>query len=303
MRAGELVAGVEGWAENASSISIEFILPKDLLNLPVEQWLGPADEIAMPIGIDYPVSLRSLERSWDKEKHRRWRRRSGYFQALLRAAAVRAPARAGDRRDRQGRPVVAPRHARDHRGRRVPGPRAGPRRAPDAEGRCAHGGSGWQRRDHRGARDVSRVPVHRLHQQPGTRVPPAFLRRTLQLEMQPPNEERLASMIAAHFRDASSSSADLFRKFLRRGESEGGLAIDQLLNTVQLATTSTGLTSDRASWERLRDALWHRLSTTGFERAHGTAGSVSSTAQPKAWTWRWPVRPPPHHTLRTVCYR
>jgi MoxR-like ATPase len=95
--------------------------------------------------------------------------------------------------------------------------------------------------------------------------PPAFLRRTLQLEMQPPNEEQLASMVAAHFRNASDSSTELIKKFLRRSESEGGLAIDQLLNTVQLAATSSGLTSDRAAWERLRDALWHRLSTTGFE--------------------------------------
>ncbi|MCX2952757.1 AAA family ATPase [Lentzea sp. NEAU-D7] len=94
--------------------------------------------------------------------------------------------------------------------------------------------------------------------------PPAFLRRTLQLEMQPPNEEQLASMVAAHFRDASGGSAELIRKFLRRSESEGGLAIDQLLNTIQLASSS-GLTSDRVAWERLRDALWHRLSTTGFE--------------------------------------
>jgi MoxR-like ATPase len=94
--------------------------------------------------------------------------------------------------------------------------------------------------------------------------PPAFLRRTLQLEMQPPNEEQLASMVAAHFRDASGGSAELIRKFLRRSESEGGLAIDQLLNTIQLASSS-GLTADRVAWERLRDALWHRLSTTGFE--------------------------------------
>ncbi|WP_053732578.1 MoxR family ATPase [Nocardia sp. NRRL S-836] len=94
--------------------------------------------------------------------------------------------------------------------------------------------------------------------------PPAFLRRTLQLEMQPPNEEQLASMIAAHFRDVSGNSADLIQKFLRRSESEGGLAIDQLLNTVQLATSGK-LDTDRASWRRLRDALWHRLSTTGFE--------------------------------------
>lgn len=85
VRAGELVAGAEGWAENASSISIEFILPKDLLNLPVDQWLAPSDEVAMPIGIDYPVWLRSLERSRDKEKHRRWRRRYAQLQAYLQA--------------------------------------------------------------------------------------------------------------------------------------------------------------------------------------------------------------------------
>jgi MoxR-like ATPase len=94
--------------------------------------------------------------------------------------------------------------------------------------------------------------------------PPAFLRRTLQLEMQPPNEEQLASMVAAHFRDTSGKSTELIQKFLRRSESEGGLAIDQLLNTVQLAT-SGDLTANRVSWERLRDALWHRLSATGFE--------------------------------------
>ncbi|MGZ3147121.1 VMAP-C domain-containing protein [Lentzea chajnantorensis] len=85
VRAGELVAGAEGWAENASSISIEFILPKELLNLPVDQWLVPSDEITMPIGIDYPVTLRSLERSRDKEKRRRWRRRYAQLQAHLQA--------------------------------------------------------------------------------------------------------------------------------------------------------------------------------------------------------------------------
>lgn len=94
--------------------------------------------------------------------------------------------------------------------------------------------------------------------------PPAFLRRTLQLEMPPPNEDQLASMIAAHFSGASAKSVELVQKFLRRSESEGGLAIDQLLNTVQLATSGK-LDTDRGSWERLRDALWHRLSATGFE--------------------------------------
>ncbi|KOV87173.1 hypothetical protein [Nocardia sp. NRRL S-836] len=85
VRVGELVGQAEGWAENASTISIEFLLPKDLLNLPVEQWLAASDEVATPIGIDYLVSLRSLERSRDREKHRRWRQRWSHLQSLLRA--------------------------------------------------------------------------------------------------------------------------------------------------------------------------------------------------------------------------
>ncbi|ANZ34748.1 hypothetical protein BBK82_00295 [Lentzea guizhouensis] len=85
VRAGELVAGAEGWAENAGTISIEFILPKDLLNLPVDQWLCASDEVTTPIGLNYPVSLRSLERGRDKAKHRRWKQRWNNLQAHLQA--------------------------------------------------------------------------------------------------------------------------------------------------------------------------------------------------------------------------
>ncbi|SDM15435.1 hypothetical protein SAMN04488074_11791 [Lentzea albidocapillata subsp. violacea] len=85
VRVGELVGRIEGWAENASSVSIEMILPKDLLNLPVDQWISFSDEVATPIGVDYLVSLRSLERSREKAKHRRWKRRWAHLQSHLQA--------------------------------------------------------------------------------------------------------------------------------------------------------------------------------------------------------------------------
>ncbi|MDX8141300.1 hypothetical protein SK854_04195 [Lentzea sp. BCCO 10_0061] len=84
-RVGELVSRIEGWAENASTVSIEMILPKDLLNLPVDQWISLSDEVATPIGVDYLVSLRSLERSREKAKHRRWKRRWSHLESHLQA--------------------------------------------------------------------------------------------------------------------------------------------------------------------------------------------------------------------------
>jgi hypothetical protein len=85
VRVGELAGRIESWAENASTISIEMILPKDLLNLPIDQWLARSDEIETPLGVDYLVSLRSLERSRERSKHRRWKRRWSYVQAHLQA--------------------------------------------------------------------------------------------------------------------------------------------------------------------------------------------------------------------------
>lgn len=85
LRVGELVSRIEGWAENASTISIEMILPKDLLNLPVDQWISLSDEVETPIGVDYLVSLRSLERSREKSKHRRWKLRHASLEARLQA--------------------------------------------------------------------------------------------------------------------------------------------------------------------------------------------------------------------------
>jgi hypothetical protein len=73
----DLVARAEsGWARNASNIVIEFLLPYNLLNLPVDQWDLEADSILpRPLGLHYQVVVRSLDRARSPRWHREWRRR------------------------------------------------------------------------------------------------------------------------------------------------------------------------------------------------------------------------------------
>lgn len=64
------------WANDAETISIEFLLPLDLLNLPVDQFrLDIESELPLPLGIRYHVSTRSLDRARTRKWHREWRRR------------------------------------------------------------------------------------------------------------------------------------------------------------------------------------------------------------------------------------
>jgi transcriptional regulator with XRE-family HTH domain len=62
------------WAGSSASIQLEFVLPTELLNLPVDQWLDDEDP-HVPLGLRYPVVVRSLERIRTPRLHRRWRRR------------------------------------------------------------------------------------------------------------------------------------------------------------------------------------------------------------------------------------
>ncbi|MFF2650352.1 AAA family ATPase [Streptomyces sp. NPDC058045] len=89
--------------------------------------------------------------------------------------------------------------------------------------------------------------------------PPAFRRRCLEVRMPDPDEQRLTAMVAAHFggRTGAETTA-LVREFLDRSRDTGGLAADQLLNTVHLLSNGAAKTDD-TSWERLRIALWHTL--------------------------------------------
>ncbi|MGQ4384800.1 AAA family ATPase [Streptomyces sp. SAS_270] len=94
--------------------------------------------------------------------------------------------------------------------------------------------------------------------------PPAFLRRCLVLTIPDPSQDDLADMLAAHFGDETTRQlgGDLIARFLERSRERGGLAIDQLLNSLYLATSkSTG--GHDGSLLELAETVWHRLDGTG----------------------------------------
>lgn len=79
--------------------------------------------------------------------------------------------------------------------------------------------------------------------------PAAFLRRCVRLEIQPPDEARLAAMVSAHLGVDPAGSATrtaLIAEFLRRQREDGAeLANDQLLNALLMA--------GRGLWDRPED--------------------------------------------------
>ncbi|WLW58475.1 AAA family ATPase [Streptomyces sp. YU58] len=104
--------------------------------------------------------------------------------------------------------------------------------------------------------------------------PPAFLRRCLRLRMPDPDRPQLVDMVMAHLQMAASHEGgsapadDLIDQFLRNSQERGGLAIDQLLNAVFLATSGRFPGGEEAL-EDLVDALWHRLDGAGAESRVG----------------------------------
>jgi len=73
--------------------------------------------------------------------------------------------------------------------------------------------------------------------------PPAFLRRCLRLEMQPPSPQRLTEIIEAHFREDGLDQQQfeqLVEDFLLKGKS-GDLATDQLLNAIYMTSKQVPL--------------------------------------------------------------
>lgn len=68
----------ERWWDLRQPVVLEFILPWELLNEPVEWWHKEADSASpIPLVMDYAVLLRSLERlrrvAWHRPWHNRWR--------------------------------------------------------------------------------------------------------------------------------------------------------------------------------------------------------------------------------------
>lgn len=78
--------------------------------------------------------------------------------------------------------------------------------------------------------------------------PAAFLRRCVRLEIQPPDNDRLAAMVAAHLGDSPETAATrkaLITEFLhRQREDNAELANDQLLNALLMATRGLWATPD-----------------------------------------------------------
>ncbi|NGO41627.1 AAA family ATPase [Streptomyces ureilyticus] len=93
--------------------------------------------------------------------------------------------------------------------------------------------------------------------------PPAFLRRCLLLHMPEPSEDDLVGMMAAHFGEdmAEEWGGPLIARFLERSRGLGGLAIDQLLNSVYLATSGRSEVED-GDLRNLVESVWHRLDGT-----------------------------------------
>jgi MoxR-like ATPase len=91
--------------------------------------------------------------------------------------------------------------------------------------------------------------------------PPAFLRRCMRLDIQPPNHFQLAAIITAQLgEEALSASAPIIERFLRRRE-DGDIATDQLLNAIYLATS--GSRAPEQTRERLEQVLLRPLDTAG----------------------------------------
>ncbi|MFG2683438.1 AAA family ATPase [Streptomyces sp. NPDC048392] len=99
--------------------------------------------------------------------------------------------------------------------------------------------------------------------------PPAFLRRCLLLDMPEPDEHDLADMLVAHLgdEDVAQWGGDLVARFLDRSRERGGLAIDQLLNSLYLATSGR-VEDDDGSLMEWCESVWHRLNGPGAGARH-----------------------------------
>ncbi|CCK25113.1 hypothetical protein BN159_0734 [Streptomyces davaonensis JCM 4913] len=63
----------EQWSDAPEPVNLEFVLPWELLNEPVEWWLKDGEHPSpTPLALDHSVAVRSLERMGRQAWHRRW---------------------------------------------------------------------------------------------------------------------------------------------------------------------------------------------------------------------------------------
>jgi hypothetical protein len=81
-RVDDLVVSAErAWSGLAAAVALEFVLPRELLNLPVHLWHKEHDSgDPRPLCLDYPIVVRSLERMRSLHWHRAWHQR---WQTLM----------------------------------------------------------------------------------------------------------------------------------------------------------------------------------------------------------------------------
>jgi hypothetical protein len=69
----ELVEQAEDdWRLRPERIQLEFLLPRDLMHLPVDQWLAGDDSVERRLGVEFEVVLRCLDRMRNRAWHRNW---------------------------------------------------------------------------------------------------------------------------------------------------------------------------------------------------------------------------------------
>jgi MoxR-like ATPase len=94
-------------------------------------------------------------------------------------------------------------------------------------------------------------------------LPPTLIHRCLRLQSSEPDEQTLASMVAAQFPDGVDGAPDLVRAYLSRRTQLDGLHPDRLLDAIQLRTAGAFGSADD-EWNRLVERLWQSLRTTGL---------------------------------------
>ncbi|WP_269086744.1 VMAP-C domain-containing protein [Actinosynnema sp. ALI-1.44] len=92
-RVASLVEAVESdWAPYDVDIRVEFFLPRELLNLDVDQWQWEAEsDFPEPVGCHFPVCVRSLDRMVARKWHRQWYIRWKRLMAHVREKNVLTP--------------------------------------------------------------------------------------------------------------------------------------------------------------------------------------------------------------------
>jgi NTP-dependent ternary conflict system VMAP-like protein len=71
-----VVAAEQAWAEQMTTVTLDVLLPRELLQLPVHSWCRERDSVdPRPLCLDYTIRLRSLDRLKATYWHRAWRER------------------------------------------------------------------------------------------------------------------------------------------------------------------------------------------------------------------------------------